>query len=169
MSSDEEFESGGSGASLVTPKRAGELKKGMVAFLKEKPCKIIDITTSKTGKHGHAKANITGIDIFTGKKVMDISPTSHTMYQPVVDTNDWTVTDIDDEGFVTLMDDDGNQKEDLQLPTNEFVLDPELGNKIKEAFENDQEVVVKVQSAPENMKAKEAMEAIISMRIMTED
>ena len=41
----------------------------MVAFLKEKPCKIIDITTSKTGKHGHAKANITGIDIFTGKKV----------------------------------------------------------------------------------------------------
>ena len=141
----------------------------MVAFLKEKPCKIIDITTSKTGKHGHAKANITGIDIFTGKKVMDISPTSHTMYQPVVDTNDWTVTDIDDEGFVTLMDDDGNQKEDLQLPTNEFVLDPELGDKIKEAFENDQEVVVKVQSAPENMKAKEAMESIISMRIMTED
>ena len=40
----------------------------MVAFLKEKPCKIIEITTSKTGKHGHAKANITGIDIFTGKK-----------------------------------------------------------------------------------------------------
>ena len=169
MSSDDEFESGGAGAALVTPKRAAELKKGMVAFLKEKPCKIIDITTSKTGKHGHAKANITGIDIFTGKKVMDISPTSHTMYQPVVDTNDWTVTDIDDEGFVTLMDDDGNQKEDLQLPTNEFVLDPELGDKIKEAFENDQEVVVKVQSAPENMKAKEAMEAIISMRIMTED
>ena len=67
------------------------------------------------------------------------------------------------------MDDDGNQKEDLQLPTNEFILDPELGDKIKEAFENDQEVVVKVQSAPENMKAKEAMEAIISMRIMTED
>ena len=59
----------------------------MVAFLKEKPCKIIDITTSKTGKHGHAKANITGIDIFTGKKVMDISTTM----QPVVDTNDWTV------------------------------------------------------------------------------
>ena len=42
-------------------------------------------------------------------------------------------------------------------------------DEIKEAFENDQEVVVKVQSAPENMKAKEAMEAIISMRIMTED
>ena len=36
------------------------------------------------GKHGHAKANITGIDIFTGKKVVDISPTSHNMTQPVV-------------------------------------------------------------------------------------
>eukprot|EP00944_MAST-04C_sp_MAST-4C-sp1_P009665 g9665.t1 len=166
--SDDEFESGGSGASLVVPKRAGELKKGMVAFLKEKPCKIIEVTTSKTGKHGHAKANITGIDIFTGKKYIDISPTSHTMYQPVVDTNDWTVTDIDDEGFVTLMDDDGNQKEDLQLPTRDFILDPELGEKIKTAFEEDQEVVVKVQSAPEGIKAKEPMEAIISMRIITE-
>ena len=77
------------------------------------------------------------------------------MYQPVVDTNDWTVTDIDDEGFVTLMDDDGNQKEDLQLPTRDFILDPELGEKIKTAFEEDQEVVVKVQSAPEGIKAKE--------------
>ena len=29
--------------------------------------KIIEISVSKTGKHGHAKAAITGIDIFTGK------------------------------------------------------------------------------------------------------
>ncbi len=40
---------------------------------------VIEITTSKTGKHGHAKANITGLDIFTGNKYQDMSPTSHTM------------------------------------------------------------------------------------------
>ena len=61
--SDEEFGEEGAGSSLITPIRAGELKKGMYAILKEKPCKVIEITTSKTGKHGHAKANITGIDI----------------------------------------------------------------------------------------------------------
>ena len=27
------------------------------------------MSTSKTGKHGHAKVNFTGLDIFTGKKV----------------------------------------------------------------------------------------------------
>ena len=43
---------------------------------------ITEITTSKTGKHGHAKANITGLDIFTGNKYQDMSPTSHTMWVP---------------------------------------------------------------------------------------
>lgn len=67
------------------PIRAGEIKKGMIVYLKDKPCKVIELTTSKTGKHGHAKANITGTDIFTGKKVIDISPTSHTMCKYFVD------------------------------------------------------------------------------------
>ena len=164
--SDEEFDDGGSGAALVTPIRAGEVKKGMFAILKDKPCKVIEVTTSKTGKHGHAKANMTGIDIITGKKVMDISPTSHTMYQPVVKTTDWTVVDIDDEDFVTLMDDNGESRSDLRLPTNEFVLDPELGDKIEAAFNDDKEVVVTVQAAPENAKASENTEVIVSMNIM---
>ena len=51
------------------------------------------------------------------------------MYQPVVDTNDWTVTDIDDEGFVTLMDDDGNQKKTFN--STRIILDPELGEKLR--------------------------------------
>ena len=37
-------------------------------MLKGFPCKVIEYITSKTGKHGHAKAKITGLDIFTGKK-----------------------------------------------------------------------------------------------------
>jgi translation initiation factor 5A len=36
-----------------------------------RPCKVVGYTTAKTGKHGHAKASITGIDIFTGKKYED--------------------------------------------------------------------------------------------------
>ena len=37
--------------------------------MRDKPCKVVDMSTSKTGKHGHAKVNFTGVDIFTGKKV----------------------------------------------------------------------------------------------------
>lgn len=29
---------------------------------------VMDVATSKTGKHGHAKCNFVGVDIFTGKK-----------------------------------------------------------------------------------------------------
>ena len=45
-----------------------QVKKGGFVCIKGHPCKVIEITTSKTGKHGHAKANITAVDIFTNKK-----------------------------------------------------------------------------------------------------
>ena len=62
---DYDVTSASSGASLTVPIRAGEVKKGGFVMLKEKPCKVISVTTSKTGKHGHAKATITGTCIFT--------------------------------------------------------------------------------------------------------
>ena len=44
---------------------------------------VIDYSTSKTGKHGHAKAKIVALDIFTQRKYEDICPTSHNMVAPV--------------------------------------------------------------------------------------
>ncbi len=60
--------------SLTTPIDAHSCKKGTYVMLKGCPCKIVDVKVSKTGKHGHAKCNITGIDCLTGKKCNEVHP-----------------------------------------------------------------------------------------------
>ncbi len=40
---------------------------------------VVDVSTSKTGKHGHAKCNFVCVDIFTGRKYEEMTPSSHNM------------------------------------------------------------------------------------------
>lgn len=81
----------------------------------------MEITTSKAGKHGHAKANIVAVDIFTDKKYEDSAPTSHNVEVPNVTRKEFSLMDIAQDGFVTLLNDDGSTKEDLKMPE-----DPEV-------------------------------------------
>lgn len=74
------------------------------------------MSTSKTGKHGHAKCNFTAIDIFTGKKYEDIIPSTHTAHVPNVVRKEYSLVDISEDGFVSLMDEEGNVREDVKLP-----------------------------------------------------
>lgn len=119
------------------------MKKGSHVVIKGFPCKIIEYSTSKTGKHGHAKANIVGVDIFTNKKYEDISPSSHNMESPVVTRKDYQLCDVDDEGFITLMDDKHETRSDLRI---DFEGD-EVHKKVKEDFEGGKDLTVTVLSA----------------------
>eukprot|EP01063_Lacrimia_lanifica_P013143 TRINITY_DN1977_c0_g1_i3.p1 TRINITY_DN1977_c0_g1~~TRINITY_DN1977_c0_g1_i3.p1 ORF type:complete len:156 (+),score=92.17 TRINITY_DN1977_c0_g1_i3:52-519(+) len=116
--SDEEFVSGDAGSSDTYPIQAGALKKGMHCVIKNRPCKIIEYTTSKTGKHGHAKANITATDIFTEKKLEEICPTSHNMYAPNVTRAEYSLIDIADDDQLTLQNAEGDLLEHLNLSTS---------------------------------------------------
>merc|ERR1711957_986527 len=98
------------------------------------PCKVAEVTTCKTGKHGHAKCSITGIDIFSNKKYEDSIPSSHNVDCPNVTKAEYTVVSIDD-GYVTLMDDKGEMREDLKLP------------KLEDGYEKDEEMICVVQAA----------------------
>mmetsp|Transcript_3611 Transcript_3611/g.7445 ORF Transcript_3611/g.7445 Transcript_3611/m.7445 type:complete len:158 (-) Transcript_3611:801-1274(-) len=134
------FQTTDAGASDTIPISAGSCKKGAYVVLKGNPCKIIEISTSKTGKHGHAKASITGIDIFTGKKYQDIAPTSHNLMQPIISRKDYHLIQIEEDNFVSLMDEDGSIREDLSI-------DPrgdEIHSKIKDDFFSNKDLVVTV-------------------------
>jgi hypothetical protein len=72
-----------------------------------------------------AQVNMTAIDIFTGKKLEDMSPSTHNMSVPVVKRKDFQLLDVDAEGFLSLMNEDGTTKDDLKLPEGE------IGDEIK--------------------------------------
>merc|ERR1712216_814401 len=139
---EETFESNESGASLTYPMQAGAIRKGGHVLLKGKPCKVVEVTTSKTGKHGHAKAHFTGIDIFTGKKYEDLCPTSHNMEVPNIKRTEYTLMDIDSEGALSVMDDEGGCREDLNEPK-----DQDLAREMRTAFEANGELQITVIAA----------------------
>ena len=113
-------------------------------MIKGKPCKVLNISVSKTGKHGHAKCNFTAVDIFTGKKLEDMIPSTHGTTVPIVNKSEWEIIDIGEEGDLTLMDEGGNQKTDLNLPTFPDGLDDE----IRDAWNGgENSVMVTVQAA----------------------
>ncbi len=71
---DDDFLSGDADASWTRPSKASLIRKGGYAILKGCPCKIVEVSVAQPGKHGHSKIHFIGLDIFTGRKYEDISP-----------------------------------------------------------------------------------------------
>ncbi|KAI5785100.1 translation protein SH3-like domain-containing protein [Peziza echinospora] len=134
------FEQSGSGASDTFPIQCSALRKNGHVVIKGRPCKIVDMSTSKTGKHGHAKVHLVAIDIFTGKKLEELCPSTHNMDVPNVTRIEYTLVFCDD-GFMHLMNSEGKEKNDVKVPEGE------LGQKIEEYSEAGEEAIVTIISA----------------------
>jgi translation initiation factor 5A len=119
------------------------VRKNAYIVIKNRPCKVVDVSTSKTGKHGHAKCAFVAVDIFTGKKMEDLSPSSHNVDVPHVSRTDYTLLDIGDDGFVSLMTEGGDTKDDLQLPSGTDEAE-KLAVLIKQDFDAGKELMVSV-------------------------
>ncbi|KAI1825913.1 eukaryotic translation initiation factor 5A-2 [Xylaria intraflava] len=109
-----DFTNANADKSLTVPMQCSSLRKGGFVVIKGHPCKIIDMSTSKTGKHGHAKVHLVGTDIFTEKKYEELCPSTHNMDVPDIKTDTWRLEYILD-GFLYL-EMDGKQKIDIPVP-----------------------------------------------------
>ena len=140
---DETFENADAGASEVIPMEAGQIRKGGYIVIKNRPCKVVSVSTSKTGKHGHAKCNFVATDIFTGKKLEDIVPSTHGTTVPNVFRSEYTLLDITDEDYLSLMDEGGETREDLKMPERP----EELVKSIREGFDAGDSLILAVVKA----------------------
>ena len=77
------------------------------------------VSTSKTRKHGHAKCHFFASDIFNGKKLEDIVSYSHNFDVHHVNPTDFQLTDKSRDGFVSLLDNNGNTTDDIKIPFDE--------------------------------------------------
>merc|ERR1712115_741408 len=127
------------------PMQCSALRKNGFVCIKNRPCKIVDMSTSKTGKHGHAKVHLVAIDLFTGKKLEDLSPSTHNMDVPNVRRQEYQLVDVSDAG---------DEKNDVKIPEGD------VGAKIQKLFtEEEKDVNVIVLTAMGEEAAIDAKEA----------
>ena len=136
MEEDYTFEQGDSGSAGVEKIQANCLKLGSLVMIKGHPCKVVSFSTAKTGKHGAAKAMVTGIDIFTAQKYECTFSTGDMVDAPVVTKTDYTLINIDEDGYMSLMNDRGEIKADLRFPEDEWL--KEVVERAKMIFKEDE-------------------------------
>lgn len=103
---------------------------GNFLVIDDKPCRIIAYTTAKPGKHGASKTLFDTKDVITGKNVQYSAPSKGMVTVPEVTRETYTVLDITDEGFLSLMK-HGDIREDVRLP------DDEVGKEIRRILEKE--------------------------------
>merc|ERR1711997_329406 len=111
---DETFEHCTGGVQTCQQQVAALRKNGHI-MIQGRPCKIVEMSTSKAGKHGQPKVHFVALDIFTGDKYEDILPSIFNVDVPNIVRKDYQMVSIDD-GVATLMDDEGETREDLKVP-----------------------------------------------------
>ena len=151
---DEKFEAVDSGASDFYPTDVGSVKTGQYVVIQNRPCKVVHVDHFKVGKHGSAKANITGIDIFNEKKMLVTLPCSASINVPYIKRTPYTVINVDEEGFLSLMDKQGSLKQDLKLP-DETENDKVLVARLREWMSGGKEITVTVTESLKIEKMKE--------------
>ncbi len=65
----------------------GSLRVGSYIIIDGEPCKIVNYTKSKPGKHGSAKARIVAISVFDESKKTIVKPVSAQVDVPLIEKN----------------------------------------------------------------------------------
>jgi len=120
------------------PVQPSDARKGTHLSINGFPTKVVAHSTSKTGKHGHAKCNIAGMCVVTDTKQTFMGPAhGHGLYVPNVTKTEYAcqgfnIEQDEAEGTFILWDEEKqSQKEDIPFVPGSVA----IHQQIKEAYD----------------------------------
>ena len=93
----------------------GGLKKGDTIIIDDAPCKITDTATSRPGKHGHAKVNLTAVGILDGKKRQMVLPGHDKVEAPIIEKKSAQILSVSGDK-ANVMDTETYETFDMDIP-----------------------------------------------------
>ncbi|RLG75141.1 MAG: translation initiation factor IF-5A [Thermoprotei archaeon] len=98
----------------------GSLKPGSFIVIDGEPCRIVEMSKAKTGKHGSAKAHIVAIGIFSGSKKTLVAPVDQRIEVPIIDKRTAQVIAITGD-TLQLMDLETYETFEVDMPKEEEI------------------------------------------------
>jgi translation initiation factor 5A len=103
---------------MSKPVDVGSLRVGGYMIIDGEPCHIVDITKSKPGKHGSAKARIVAIGVFDNMKRQFVKPVDLNAEVPIIDKRMGQVFAVSPNG-IQIMDLETYEYSDAPYPQDE--------------------------------------------------
>ena len=104
---------------------AKELKVGKYVLVDDIPCKVVNIESSKPGKHGAAKMRITAIGIFDGQKKTLLTPGDADVEVPIIDRKTVQILSVNGKS-AQVMDSQTYEVYEIEIP-EEYAGNAEAG------------------------------------------
>jgi len=94
---------------------AKELKIGKYVLIDDIPCKVVEIESSKPGKHGSAKMRITAIGVFESQKKTLLTPGDADVDVPIIERREVLILSASGK-TAQVMDKQSNETYDIDIP-----------------------------------------------------
>jgi translation initiation factor 5A len=93
----------------------GSIKKGSYVVIDGVACRVTNTSTSRPGKHGHAKVRLEAIGLIDGRKREKVMPGHDNIEAPVIDKRNAQILSIH-EDVANVMDIETYETFDMKIP-----------------------------------------------------
>uniref|UniRef100_A0A7C4FGL4 Translation initiation factor 5A n=1 Tax=Ignisphaera aggregans TaxID=334771 RepID=A0A7C4FGL4_9CREN len=98
----------------------GDLREGGYVVIDGEPCRVVEVSRAKTGKHGSAKVHIVAISLFTGSRKTLVGPADQRVEIPIIDKRIGQVIAVLGDK-VQVMDSESYETFEVDMPADESV------------------------------------------------